>query len=474
MVDDLDDATDDLKGYRSLFHGPAPEIAFKKTSKAEIEALVEWIESCKDEHIEESDICVLARTKDGRDEVADALKERGYDVVVLQPSKADDRRKVGVRVSTMHRAKGLEFAAVALAHVNEDVVPPKWLLQHAADPAIRRSIVDGEKSLIHVSATRAKKRLFVSCAGSPSELIKHLDPDRTGDGEIGVSSQPVVFVGFDSAWADNAKAPGAICSVLFDGSVFTDFQPLGLVGFDRALDYIRSTQRPGAPMIVALDQPTIVPNATGMRPSEKVVGSLISWTGGGVQPANTGRPLFGRAAPVTRFLRHLGAVEDPEMARTADHGVHLMEVFPALALASLEPAFFGLRKGPRYNPARRKTFRIEDWRAVVDAVMREAVNLGCTPLVSWIEETRANAAPLKEHQDRLDSVLCLLIAIRWRLGKREQSVAVGDLKNGYIVAPVSEPVLKRLRDVAAKRGVPIDDLGEPVACVPAIRTLEPK
>ena len=35
------------------------------------------------------------------DDVEDALKERGYDVVVLQPRKADNRRKLGVRVSTM-------------------------------------------------------------------------------------------------------------------------------------------------------------------------------------------------------------------------------------------------------------------------------------------------------------------------------------------------------------------------------------
>ncbi len=285
---------------------------------------------------------------------------------------------------------------------------------------------------------------------------------------------PAQFVGFDSAWADKVRAPGAICSVHFAGIGFTDFRPPELVGFDRALDYIRVVRRPGAPTIVALDQPTIVPNATGMRPAEKVVASLISWMGGGVQPANTGRPLFGGEAPVTLFLRKLGAAEKPEMARTADHGLHLMEVFPALALASLDPTFFGMRKGPRYNPARRKTFRIEDWRAVVDAATREATNLGCTPLVSWIEEMRANIAPKKEHQDRLDAAVCLLIAIRWRLGKREQSVAIGDLKNGYIVAPVSEPILKRLREVAAERGVPIDDLGEPVACLPAIRTLEPK
>ena len=44
----------------------------------------------------------------------------------------------------------------------------------------------------------------------------------------------------------------------------------------------------------------------------------------------------------------------------------------------------------------------------------------------------------------------------------------GDLKNGYIVAPVSEPVFKRLREVAAKRGVPIDDLGEPPPMPPTI------
>jgi hypothetical protein len=50
-------------------------------------------------------------------------------------------------------------------------------------------------------------------------------------------------------------------------------------------------------------------------------------------------------------------------------------------------------------------------------------------------------------------------------GQTEQQVAVGDLKNGYIVAPVSEPVFRRLRAVAAERGVPIDDLGEPAPCL---------
>jgi predicted RNase H-like nuclease len=78
--------------------------------------------------------------------------------------------------------------------------------------------------------------------------------------------------------------------------------------------------------------------------------------------------------------------------------------------------------------------------------------------VKWLEQMRTNAEPKKEHQDRIDSALCLLIAIRWRLGNREQSVAIGDLKNGYIVAPIFGQVMKRLEDIARERRVPIDNL----------------
>jgi predicted RNase H-like nuclease len=38
--------------------------------------------------------------------------------------------------------------------------------------------------------------------------------------------------------------------------------------------------------VVTIDQPTMVPNPGGMRPVDKVAASLISWLGGGVQPAN--------------------------------------------------------------------------------------------------------------------------------------------------------------------------------------------
>lgn len=270
-----------------------------------------------------------------------------------------------------------------------------------------------------------------------------------------------IFVGFDSAWANNPKAPGAICSVRFDGEGFSDFRAPRLVSFDDALAYVNGLRRLDLPMLVALDQPTIVPNRSGMRPVEKAVASLISWMGGGVQPANRGRlAFFSDSAPIWAFLDRLRAEENPESARTAERGLHLMEVFPALALASLDAGFFGRLKGPRYNPAR-PTFKIEHWNAVVGAAKLEADCLGCATIAAWLGEQRGILTPKKSDQDCLDSALCLLIALRWRLGAREQSVAIGDLKNGYIVTPVSGPVLERLSEAAKEHNVPIDALGKP-------------
>jgi predicted RNase H-like nuclease len=143
------------------------------------------------------------------------------------------------------------------------------------------------------------------------------------------AAKQTIFVGFDSAWADKPDGPGAICSIAFLGDRFSDFSPPEMVGFGAALTYINRLQRSDAATFVALDQPTIVPNRTGMRPVEKAAASLISWLGGGVQPANRGKTMFfGDEAPIWRFIEKLEAIEDPEAARVAAQGEYLMEVFP--------------------------------------------------------------------------------------------------------------------------------------------------
>jgi predicted RNase H-like nuclease len=266
-----------------------------------------------------------------------------------------------------------------------------------------------------------------------------------------------IYIGFDSAWADNPKAPGAICAVgIKDGGTVRFHEPQ-LVLFDQALSFIRDVRSDNGNTLIALDQPTVVPNLTRMRPVEHVAGALVGWLGGGVQPSNRGKlGMFCDASPIWRFLTALGAVEDPERARVAADGLYLMEVFPALALASLDAGFFSRRGGPKYNPKNKKTFRPGDWVRVAEAATRKASELGCEKLAEWCHDTSKIAQPRKADQDKLDSALCVLIALHWRLRPRGASLLLGDLLTGYMVLPASPEVRGYLTEPARKHSVAMD------------------
>ncbi len=268
----------------------------------------------------------------------------------------------------------------------------------------------------------------------------------------------VNLIGFDSAWAGNSKVPGAICGACREGDGPVAFHPPRLVGFDAAAAFIKSLHHPGDLTLVAIDQPTIVRNPTGMRPAERVVASLISWSGGGIQPAYREKPLFGDDAPIWRFLGMLessGCVDDPERAARAHAGLFVMEVYPALALLSLDDAFMAARGArPSYNPGNRRRFRHEDWCAVCSATSREGRCLGLDDVAAFGDAMLALPTPRKGDQDRLDAAICLLVAKRWR-DDRESCAMIGDTESGYIVAPVSSPVRARLEAAATGRDVTV-------------------
>ena len=96
----------------------------------------------------------------------------------------------------------------------------------------------------------------------------------------------ISVVGFDSAWTDNPKAPGAICVVRLDTQGARLHVEPRLASFSEAAALIQAERLEVSKCVVALDQPTIVPNLTGSRPVDRVAAALISWVGGGVQPAN--------------------------------------------------------------------------------------------------------------------------------------------------------------------------------------------
>lgn len=240
----------------------------------------------------------------------------------------------------------------------------------------------------------------------------------------------------------------------FDDCGQITFNPPQLVKFREALHHIKDRSVPAWLTVVAIDQPTIVPNASGMRPVERVAASVVSYTGGGVQPANKGKAaMFGDKAPIWQFKKELGAEDSPELARTANSGLFLIEVFPALALPGLHADFAGRCCAPKYNPQNRKKFRISDWEAVVNAMEAAARNLGLEECAEWCRSLRTISKPTKCHQDRLDSMICAMIGYIWLACKRCDSMMLGDLGGGYIVTPVSRETSGRLKTAANKKGV---------------------
>jgi predicted RNase H-like nuclease len=270
------------------------------------------------------------------------------------------------------------------------------------------------------------------------------------------------IIGFDSAWTDNSKAPGAICALVIASDGGIQFKQPFHVSFDQAFAFIEAEHRACDTCLVALDQPTIVPNKTGSRPVDKVAASLISFIGGGVQPANRSKKeMFGDDAPIWRFLKRLDAKEDPEFSRSAASGLFIIEVFPALALPAFEPRFYGRMKAPKYNPANKRKFRPEHWLDVIETVTRYARDVPIVGIQEWTEHMRRetnNRALRKGDQDRLDAVLCALIGYHWRAKPRQDSIMIGDLTSGYMIAPSGANTRSCLTVAAAKRGVPVDGI----------------
>ncbi|MGW2766145.1 UvrD-helicase domain-containing protein [Streptomyces sp. NPDC001275] len=179
--DDLDEGTDTLSGYRSVLHGPVPELRGYTTWEEELDGLATTLRTWRDElatsnnaaaHDQRGLIAVAVPDRDTVSQVIYYLAtQAGLDCAQLT---SDGPRGGGaVHVGTMPRFKGLEYQRLLIVGANDRLVPRMEAIERYRnqDPARYRRELRKARSMLFVASTRARDALTITWHGDPSPFL---------------------------------------------------------------------------------------------------------------------------------------------------------------------------------------------------------------------------------------------------------------------------------------------------------------
>ncbi len=168
--DDMEDGNEAINGYRSLIHGENPVICSFVKPDEEVLFLKERIDSFLAKGEDLKNICLVTRTGGQIKQYEKLLRSLDIPYVELSKEK-DDRETDGLRISTMHRIKGLEFNHVLLAGVDTDRFPLKTLIRDNWNEDQYAEFEKTERCLLYVAMTRAKMTVTITASGKLSEFL---------------------------------------------------------------------------------------------------------------------------------------------------------------------------------------------------------------------------------------------------------------------------------------------------------------
>ncbi|GAA3129403.1 ATP-dependent helicase [Planomonospora alba] len=153
-ADGLVAGVQELYGFRATRHGPHPVVRAYDSPEDELNGLAAHVARWISEGVPPGEIAVAARTADLVRGARAALKD------------------TGVRVTTLHGMKGLEFRRVAVIGVADGIVPaPDSLTPAGEDLTARAHDLQRERGLLYVACTRARELLYVSHSGRASPFL---------------------------------------------------------------------------------------------------------------------------------------------------------------------------------------------------------------------------------------------------------------------------------------------------------------
>lgn len=255
--------------------------------------------------------------------------------------------------------------------------------------------------------------------------------------------QQLTCIGLDLAWSPRNPTGAAV--ILGDGA---PSGPGGTLSHTALLDNLGEivayvAQHAGdGPAIVAVDAPLRVPNATGRRPAEALLGQVFRAYDAGAHPANRGLPAFRHGVHGELLVEALathGIAHDRAAIEAGAVTRQVVEVYPHPAMVAL----FGLDKTLKYKakPSRSLATRRAAWRSYQQHLAGLAqADPPLHGLAAWldIDVDQLSGRRLKDYEDQTDAIMCAYIALyafRWGAARCR---AFGTIEDGYIFTPVPE------------------------------------
>ncbi|MEZ2235353.1 DUF429 domain-containing protein [Microcoleus sp.] len=247
------------------------------------------------------------------------------------------------------------------------------------------------------------------------------------------------FIGIDLGWSSGASG---LCCLNWENN------RLELIECDRQqslndiLTWVETQISPTEPAIIAVDAPTIIANATGMREADKLTHKHFGRYHAGCYPANLSRPFAQKTVELglsleAREFAHAPTIEAQKLGR------YQIEVYPHPATINL----FKLDRIIKYKKGKLAERQLELMKLcqyIRDILpnLEPSLNLpsstgkmpgslgGLIPL-----EIPTSIATLKALEDQLDALLCAYIGAHWWYWGIERNLVLGDRTTGYIVIP---------------------------------------
>ncbi|MBN3899157.1 MAG: DUF429 domain-containing protein [Nostoc sp. NOS(2021)] len=255
------------------------------------------------------------------------------------------------------------------------------------------------------------------------------------------------FIGIDLGW--KSQPSGLCCLEWIDGQ-------LQLLDLDRReaiadiLTWLDQSVKPDEPAIIAVDAPTLIPNATGSRLADKLSHKYFGKYHAGCYPANQNLPFADRTINFgleleSRGFAHAPTIEPQKLGR------YQIEVFPHPAIVNL----FNLERILKYKKGRLSDRRLELIKLqnyLLDILpsfspplrslrlcgsRRQAAGASTFPL-----EIPTTGAALKATEDKLDSLICAYVGAYWWYWGEQRNLVLGDVYDGlrlrttgYIIIP---------------------------------------